>query len=95
MVRPAGVAARGAEGAALWHAGRWGEYCGYPVPSATRSARATLSWRACLAAWLDGQADVSVLDQALRVGAFVAFSAGATNAHDVRDLSGPAGAADR
>ena len=77
---------RGAEGAALGHAGRWTEHAGYSVRVRDTVGAGDAFLAGLLSAWLDGQDDASALDQGCRLGAFVASRAGATPSYGVRDV---------
>ena len=75
---------RGADGAALWHGGRWTEHPGVAVDVADTVGAGDAFLAGLLAETLGGADDAAALDRACRLGAFVASRVGATPAYDGR-----------
>lgn len=74
---------RGADGAALWHAGRWLEHPGYPVEVRDTVGAGDAFLAALLAGVLNEHSDAASLDAACRLGSYVATRSGATPFYEV------------
>lgn len=68
---------RGSRGAALWHDGAWTEHPGFTVDVRDTVGAGDAFLAILLAGLLDGTADAELLEQANRVGAYVATQWGA------------------
>ena len=77
---------RGGNGATVWNGGRSSDHEGYRVSVADTVGAGDAFLAGLLAAWLGGAEDVSALDQACRLGGFVASRPGATPAYAATDL---------
>lgn len=77
---------RGAEGAALWHAGTWTEHPGYTVAVRDTVGAGDAFLAGLLHARLAGRDGREALDFACRLGAYVASQSGATPAYRRSDL---------
>lgn len=73
---------RGADGAALWHEGRWTEHPGYRVEVRDTVGAGDAFLAGLLDAILAGTDDADALDHACRAGAYVAARPGAAPAYD-------------
>ena len=69
---------QGGDGAALWHQGRWTHHEGYAVSVADTVGAGDAFLAGLLAAVLSGGSDRDALDQACRMGSFVASRQGPT-----------------
>ena len=74
---------RGGDGASLWHGGTWAEHGGYPVAVRDTVGAGDAFLAGLLAGLLAGRNDEQALDEACRLGAFVASQSGATPEYDV------------
>ena len=77
---------RGADGAAVWHGGRWTEHGGYRVEVRDTVGAGDAFLAGLLSGWLGGDDDPAALDRGCRLGAFVASRPGATPAYAPADL---------
>jgi fructokinase len=69
---------RGEHGAVLWHDGAWAEHPGYTVSVADTVGAGDAFLAGLLSAYFAGQEDSTALDDAARLGAFVATQMGPT-----------------
>lgn len=80
---------RGSNGAVLWHEGRWLEHAGYAVAVKDTVGAGDAFLAGLLGAIANGANDPTALDQAARLGAFVASQPGATPQYNAADLPAP------
>jgi fructokinase len=73
---------RGPRGAVLWNDGHWGEHPGYSVAVADTVGAGDAFLAALLAGYLAGRDDATILDEAARLGAYVATQMGPTPSYD-------------
>lgn len=77
---------RGAAGAMLWNGGRWSEHPGYRVTVADTVGAGDAFLAALLAGYFTQRDDRAVLDEAARLGAFVATQFGGTPSYEIEAL---------
>lgn len=73
---------RGKHGAMLWNDGRWAEHPGHTVTVADTVGAGDAFLAGLLAGYLAGREDVTILDEAARLGAYVATQMGPTPSYD-------------
>lgn len=76
---------RGAAGAVLWNEGRWTEHAGYQVTVADTVGAGDAFLAALLTGYVAGRDDATVLEEAARLGAYVATQVGPTPRYEGRD----------
>jgi fructokinase len=76
---------RGKHGAMLWNGGQWSEHPGYIATVADTVGAGDAFLAALLAGFLAGRDDATILDEAARLGAFVATQMGPTPSYDGLD----------
>lgn len=69
---------RGKHGAMLWNDGRWSEHSGYTVTVADTVGAGDAFLAGLLSGYLAGREDATILDEASRLGAYVATQMGPT-----------------
>lgn len=76
---------RGKHGAVLWNEGRWTEHPGYAVTVADTVGAGDAFLAGLLAGYLAGRDDATILEEASRLGAYVATQMGPTPQYDGLD----------